>query len=88
MRGISLLKIATLAGAVALMASFPNASFAAKMKLPPGACAFNKKAIGNGMICSYSCNPASNWCSQQICLNGTLQQTISCFGAFCSMRCP
>ena len=87
MRRISLLKIAMLAGAMALSASLPTASFAAKMKLPPGACASHKEVLTTGMMCSFNCNPANGWCSQQMCINGALQQVISCYGAFCSAKC-
>jgi hypothetical protein len=87
MRSISLLKIAMLAGVVALSAALPSSSFAARMKLPPGACAAHRKILTSGMICSFNCNPASNWCSQQMCINGTLQQIVGCYGAFCSAKC-
>jgi hypothetical protein len=88
MRRISLLKIAMLAGAVALGASLPSASFAAKMKqLPSGACAFHNRALTVGMMCSFDCNPANGWCSQQMCINGTLQQVVSCYGTFCAAKC-
>ena len=86
MRSISLLKIATLAGVV-LAASLPTSSFAARMKLPPGSCGLHHRALTTGMMCSYNCNPANGWCSQQMCINGTLQPVVSCYGTFCAAKC-
>jgi len=57
------------------------------MKLPAGACAFEKKAVANGTICSYQCNAQANWCAQQLCVNGALSQVVLCFGGFCSPKC-
>jgi hypothetical protein len=88
MRVMSLLKIVSLAAAVALLASFSGASMAAKMtKVPPGACAFEKKFVANGAMCSYDCDPGTMWCSQQMCTNGQFQKIISCYGAFCTNKC-
>ncbi len=56
------------------------------MKLPPGACAVEKKAVNTGTICSYQCN-AVNWCAQQLCSNGALVQVLPCYGAFCAAKC-
>jgi hypothetical protein len=87
MRIKSLLKVVLLAGAVALPSGFSGAS-AKAMKLPPGACAFQKKSVvANGAICSYNCDPKTMWCSQQICGNGQLFQVLSCYGTFCSGKC-
>ena len=86
MRGIALLKFATLAGALTLIAAFPDSSFAART-LPAGSCVFHRHAVANGGFCSYACNPASGWCSQQLCTNGVLHQVISCYGSFCSAKC-
>jgi hypothetical protein len=86
MRMMSVLKIAVLAGAVALPMSFSAAS-AKGVKLPPGACAFEKKGIANNAICSYQCNATTMWCSQQLCVNGTLTQVLPCYGSFCAPKC-
>jgi len=56
------------------------------MKLPPGACAVEKKAVNTGTICSYQCN-AANWCAQQLCSNGALVQVLPCYGPFCAAKC-
>jgi hypothetical protein len=60
--------------AVSVTWSVPAAAKAMKhaMKLPPGACAVEKKAMNAGTICSYQCNVQTNWRAQQICGNGTL----------------
>jgi hypothetical protein len=57
------------------------------MKLPPGACAVEKKAVNTGTICSYQCNAQTNWCAQQMCTNGALVQVIPCYGPFCAAKC-
>ena len=85
MRVISVMKAALLAGAVALPSSYAVA--AKVMKLPPGACAFEKKGIAANAICSYDCNAATNWCSQQMCVNGTLTHVLPCYGSFCTAKC-
>ena len=86
MRVVSILKVALMiGGAAALLSSLPDTSFAAKMKkMPPGACAFEKKAVATGTMCSYDCNPTTMWCSQQMCQNGQFQHLIMCYGSFCS----
>ena len=85
MRGMSIVKAALLIGAVVVMSL--SAASAKTMKLPPGACAFQKVAIANGAYCSFDCDPASNWCSQQLCTNGALTKIIPCYGSFCSAKC-
>ena len=86
MRVMSLVKIALLAGAVALPASFSAAD--AKTKLPPGACAFGKQGvIASGTVCSFDCDPKTMWCSQQLCFNGTLGRVLSCYSGFCTPKC-
>jgi hypothetical protein len=87
MRGIALLNTARLAAALALVAAFANSSFAATRTLPAGSCVFHRHAVANGGFCSYACNPASGWCSQQFCANGVLHQVVSCYGTFCSAKC-
>jgi hypothetical protein len=85
MRGMSIVKIALLAGALAAM-SLSTAS-ARTIKLPPGACAFEKVAVANNSFCSFDCNPATGWCSQQLCSNGTLTKVVPCYGTFCTAKC-
>jgi hypothetical protein len=87
MRFTSIAKAALLAAAVALPASF-SAAEARIVKLPPGACAFGRSGVSNGALCSYNCNPSTQWCAQQICTNGALVQMIPCWGSFCSGKCP
>jgi len=84
MRGMSIVKVAVLAGALAAMSL--SAAAAKSIKVPPGACAFQKTAIANGAFCSFACD-ASGWCSQQWCTNGTLTKVVSCYGSFCSVKC-
>jgi len=86
MRAMSVAKIALLAGALTAM-SFSAASAKGAVKIPPGACAFQKVAIANNSFCSFDCNPATNWCSQQLCTNGALTKVIPCYGTFCSAKC-
>jgi len=83
MRVMSVVKVALLAAAVAL----PSGLAVAKTKLPPGACAFEKKSIANSTICSYQCNAQTNWCAQQLCTNGALTQVLPCYGSFCAQKC-
>jgi len=86
MRMLSIVKVVLLAGAVALPASFSVAE-AKTIKAPPGSCAFAKKFIATNTVCSYDCNPTSQWCSQQLCVNGVLTPLIPCYGSFCSAKC-
>jgi hypothetical protein len=81
----SLVKIVLVAGAVALPSSFSTAS--AKMQLPPGACLSQKKVVAAGALCSYNCDPKSQWCSQQLCVNGVLTAVLPCYSGFCSAKC-
>jgi len=83
---MSVVKVALLAAAVALPASLPAAA-AKAMKPPPGACAFEKKWIGTGTLCSFQCNPATQWCSQELCTNGIVTPMLPCYGTFCSAKC-
>ncbi len=84
MRMISIVKIALLAGTVALL----SVASAEAMKLPPGACAFGKKGVvAANTICSYQCDPKTQWCSQQLCVNGTLTQVLPCYTSFCTAKC-
>ena len=55
----------------------------AKVTLPPGACAVGKKGVlTNAMVCSFSCDPTTNWCAQQVCLNGTLARRAALLRQF------
>ena len=60
MRLMSFVKIAMLAGAVAL----PSVASAKTMKAPPGSCAVDKKHfVAANTVCSFNCNPQTQWCS-------------------------
>lgn len=87
MRMISVLKAVSLAAAVAAVANVPVAS--ARMKLPPGACAFHGKVVAAATTCSYQCDPKTNWCMQQTCLNGKLSPAFlpTCISQFCPPKC-
>ncbi len=88
MRVMCVGKAALVAGAVVLLSSYAGVATAApKIKLPPGACAFEKRAVASGTICSYECNPENQWCSQQWCQNGQWTRVINCYGPFCSNKC-
>jgi hypothetical protein len=94
MRTISIAKVFVFGFAVALAVTMPLGLSAASakamkhtMKLAPGACAFEKKAVNAGTICSYQCNAQTNWCGQQLCVNGALNQVLPCFGPFCTPKC-
>ena len=84
MRVMSLVKVALLAGAVVLPAGFSAADAKA---LPVGACAFGKKVVAATTVCSYQCDPKTMWCSQQLCINGTLTPVLPCYGSFCTAKC-
>jgi hypothetical protein len=84
---ISLTKILVVTLAFALAVPAAPKAMKHAMKLPPGACAVEKKAVNAGTICSYQCNAQTNWCAQQICGNGTLVQVLPCFGPFCTPKC-
>jgi hypothetical protein len=79
-------KIAALALAVATPLGVSVAS-AKTMKLAPDACDFEKKGIASDTMCSYQCNAQTNWCAQQLCINGALTQVVPCFGGFCAPKC-
>jgi hypothetical protein len=63
MRIMSVVNVAalTLAAAMPLAVSVASAK---TMRLAPGACAFQKKGIASGTLCSYQCNAQPNWCAQ------------------------
>jgi hypothetical protein len=93
MRTISIARVVAFGLAVTLAGTLPLGLSAASakamkhtMKLAPGACAVEKKAVNTGTICSYQCN-AVNWCAQQLCSNGALVQVLPCYGPFCAAKC-
>ena len=85
MRGTSIVKMTLLAGALAVMSL--SAASAKVVKLPPGACAFQKVAVTNNSFCSFDCDATTGWCSQQLCTNGTLTKVVPCYGTFCTAKC-
>jgi hypothetical protein len=94
MRILSLARILVVTLTFVLAATLPWSVPAASakamkqsMKLPPGACAVEKKAVNTGTICSYQCNAQTNWCAQQMCANGALVQVLPCFGPVCAPKC-
>ncbi len=93
MRNMSFVKVLVVTLSFILAATLPwSVPAAAKamkhaMKLPPGACAVEKKAVNTGTICSFQCNAQTNWCAQQFCNNGALVQVWPCYGPFCAAKC-
>jgi hypothetical protein len=90
MKMMSIVKVAMLAAAVSLPASFSvaEAKAMAKVTLPPGACAVGKKSmVTNATFCSSNCDAKTMWCQQQVCLNGALATVLPCFGSFCAPKC-
>ncbi len=87
MQMTSMMKVALLAITVALPASFSVASAKGKMAPPPGSCAFEKKWIANGTLCSSDCDPKTRVCGQQWCANGAKISVAPCFGGFCAPKC-
>ena len=84
MRVMPVVKIAALVLALAL----PSMASAKGMKLPPGACAVEKKGVlAASTMCSYDCNATTMWCAQQLCVNGTITQVLPCYGTFCTPKC-
>jgi len=86
MRVMSFVKIALLAGAVALPASF-SAALAKSAPPPAGSCAYGKSYIPTGTFCSYSCDAATQWCLQQGCFNTVSTPALPCYGTFCTAKC-
>jgi hypothetical protein len=86
MRATSFVKIALVAGAVALPASF-SAALAKSAPPPPGSCAFGKKYIPTGTFCSLQCDATTQWCSQQGCFNTVTTPALPCWGTFCTAKC-
>jgi hypothetical protein len=86
MRVMSFVKIALVAGAVALPAGF-SAALAKSAPPPPGSCAFGKTYIPTTTFCSYQCDATTQWCSQQLCVNGVITPVLPCYGTFCTAKC-
>ncbi len=87
MRMMSVVNVAVLAGALAAAGVPVALAKGGKVSIPAGGCAYQKAAIANNTFCSFDCDPATNWCSQQLCTNGTLTKVIPCYGNFCSAKC-
>jgi hypothetical protein len=84
MRMKSFVTVALLAAAVAL----PSVASAKAMKAPPGSCAIGKgHFVATNTICSYNCNPQTQWCSQQLCVNGVFTPMLPCYTGFCTAKC-
>jgi hypothetical protein len=80
----SFVKIALLAAAVAL----PSIASAKGMTAPAGSCALDKKHfVAPNTMCSFNCNPQTQWCSQQYCFNGTFTAVLPCYTGFCTAKC-
>ena len=80
----SFAKIVLLAVAVTL----PSFASAKGMTAPPGSCAVDKKHfVAANTMCSYNCNPQTQWCSQQYCFNGTFTALVPCYTGFCTAKC-
>jgi hypothetical protein len=86
MRICSVLKIASLAAALAVVAGVPVAS-AKVTKRPPDACIFHRHVSTVGTLCSYDCNSAGLGCSQQVCSGGHWVPALPCPKPFCSHAC-
>jgi hypothetical protein len=83
MRVMSIIKVGLLAAAVAL----PSAAFAKGKAAPPGSCAFEKTFVATNTMCSFQCNDATKWCSQELCVNGVVTPMLPCYGTFCTAKC-
>ncbi len=84
MRFLSGVKIVALTGAVVLIIGI---SGAAARRLPPDVCVFHRHIVAAGTLCSYQCDPATKWCSQQSCINGQFARFLPCLQPFCTTRC-
>ncbi len=87
MRLMSVVKVTLLAGAMAAMSLSAASAKGAKVTVPAGGCAYQKSAIANYAFCSFDCDSATNWCSQQMCTNGALTKVVPCYGSFCAAKC-
>jgi hypothetical protein len=87
MKITSVLKIGLLAIAIALPASFSVAEAKKAPPPPPGACALDKGYMTTGSICSMACDPQTQWCQQQLCVNGFKTPVLPCYGSFCAPKC-
>lgn len=90
MRTSSVLKIVSLAAALAMVAAVPGASAKVAHKItkrPPDSCILHRHVVAAGTVCSYDCDPKSLWCSQQVCSGGHFYPVISCQSIFCTRKC-
>jgi hypothetical protein len=87
MKITSVLKAGLLAAAIALPVSVSIAQAKKAPPPPPGSCALDKAYMVTGSICSHDCNAATNWCAQQLCVNGTKTPVLPCYGSFCAPKC-
>ena len=88
MRMRSVLKIVSLAAAVAVLAGVPGAS--AKHRYSPrpvDSCVIHRQVYTSGSICSFDCKPGSLGCSQQICSGGHWYPALPCPLPLCTARC-
>lgn len=81
------MKIVALAGAVVLLTGICGMSGAAARRLPPDVCVFHRHVVAAGTVCSYKCDPATKWCSQQSCINGQFARFLPCLQPFCTSGC-
>jgi hypothetical protein len=89
MRASALSKIAVLAAVAGVALSFSSTASTARMMKPaPGSCVADKRMIvAGGMVCSYHCDRATQWCQQGWCLNGVWTPIVSCYEPVCSAKC-
>jgi hypothetical protein len=83
MRFATVLKVISLAAAVAATASV---SVASAKKLPPGACVFHRKVVADGTWCSPQCDPNTHVCGQAVCSNGQFVAIWPCLQPFCALQ--
>jgi hypothetical protein len=78
-----------MAGAIMLLggASDVAARTAHLTKRPAGVCLYHHRPVGNGVTCSYECDPNALTCSQQQCLNGQWTHYMGCIRPFCTNMC-
>ena len=83
MRAMSIVKVVLLAGAMtgAVAAMSLSSASAKGMKHASARCLRLPKGRGRQQrFCSFDCDPATNWCSQQLCTNGALTKVVPCYG--------
>ena len=91
MRMRSVLKIVSLAAAVAVLAGVPGASAKHRhsrySRRPVYSCVIHRQVYTSGSICSFDCKPGSLGCSQQICSGGHWYPALPCPLPLCTARC-